>query len=206
MNCLWNGPCVTEKKGGTQLIKHPSNTPILNRTQTSGVPFFYSRPLISSQSWVLIRIQVVYAHGPSNTQTLHSRNICCSDQEAQSFHLHLRELRRLSAFRPQTDLPLTRQHAELGPFRPGLMAHKCLTSPQTSFPQQNTNQTALFLTQILRTAYIETIICTGTSKSTDSSIPASKRSLSYPSSSCKINFKLPLVPTTALLLSQDFAY
>jgi hypothetical protein len=84
------------------------------------------------------------------------------------------------------------------------MAHKCLTSPQTSFPQQNTNQTALFLTQIFRTAYIKTIICTRTSKSTDSPIPASKRSLSNPSSSCKIDFKLPLVPTTALLLSQDF--
>jgi hypothetical protein len=86
------------------------------------------------------------------------------------------------------------------------MAHKCLTSPQTSFPQQNTNQTALFLARILRTAYIKTIICTRTSKSTDSSIPASKRSLSNPSSSYKIDFKLPLVPTTALLLSQDFAY
>lgn len=85
----------------------------------------------------------------------------------------------------------------------GLMAHKCLTSPQTSFPQQNTNQTALFLTRILRTAYIKTIICTRTSKSTDSPIPASKRSLSNPSSSCKIDFKLPLVPTTTLLLSQD---
>jgi len=86
------------------------------------------------------------------------------------------------------------------------MAHKCLTSPQTSFPQQNTNQTALFLIRILRTAYIKMMICTRTSKSTDSSIPASKRSLSNPSSSCKIDFKLPLVPTTALLLSQDFAY
>jgi hypothetical protein len=84
------------------------------------------------------------------------------------------------------------------------MAHKCLTSPQTSFPQQNTNQTALFLTRILRTAYIKTILCTRTSKSTDSSIPAFKRPLSNPSSSCKIDFKLPLVSTTALLLSQDF--
>jgi hypothetical protein len=86
------------------------------------------------------------------------------------------------------------------------MAHKCLTSPQTSFPQQNINRTELFLTQILRTAYIKTIICTRTSKFTDSSIQASKRSLSNPSSSYKIDFKLPLVPTTALLLSQDFAY
>ncbi len=51
------------------------------------------------------------------------------------------------------------------------MAHKCLTSPQTSFPQQNTNQTELFLTRILRIAYIKTIMCTRTSKSTDSSIP-----------------------------------
>jgi hypothetical protein len=123
-----------QKKGGTQLIKHPSNTPILNRTQTSGVPFFYSRPLISSQSWVLIRIQVVYAHGPSNTQTLHSRNICCSDQEAQSFHLHLRELRMLSAFRPQIDLPLTRQHTELGPFRPGTHGTQMFDIATDQFP------------------------------------------------------------------------
>jgi hypothetical protein len=123
-----------QKKGGTQLIKHPGNTPILNRTQTSGVSFFYSQPLISSQSWVLIRIQVVYAHGPSNTQTLHSRNICCSDQEAQSFHLHLQELRRLSAFHPQINLPLTRQHTELGPFRPETHGTQMLDIATDQFP------------------------------------------------------------------------
>jgi hypothetical protein len=108
--CLQAWTCSdTKRKGGTQLIKYPGSTPISNRTQTSGVPLFYSRPLISSQSWVLIR-------------------------KLRTFILHLRELRRLSAFRPQIDLPLTRQHTELGPFRPGTHGTQMLDIATDQFP------------------------------------------------------------------------
>jgi hypothetical protein len=55
-------------------------------------------------------------------------------RKLRTFILHLRELRRLSAFRPQLDLPLTRQHTELGPFRPGTHGTQMLDIATDQFP------------------------------------------------------------------------